>query len=330
MATRTSRTTATWDTVDLAPIVLVQGAEGLLVDRALETLLRKAQAADPGVERTTLTAATYQAQMLQVLTSPSLFDEARLVIIDNCEATSDALIADIPQYLKQPASDVWLVLAHRGGVRGKKMLDALKAAGVPTVQCDPLKKDTDKVSFASAEFQRAGRRATTDAVRALVGALGADTRELAAACQQLVSDTQGTITDTVVERYYGGRVEATGFKVADAAAAGNTAEAMTLLRHALATGADPVPLVAALAMKLRALAKVAGMRSGRTAKDTAMAPWQIDRARKELVRWRPDALAEAIIAVAEADHQVKGAGRDPVFAVERAVRVIAECANQER
>ena len=34
--------------------------------------------------------------------------------------------------------------------------------------------------------------------------------------------------------YHGGKIEATGFRVADAAIAGNSGEALALLRHALA------------------------------------------------------------------------------------------------
>src|SRR5690606_11371324 len=96
------------------------------------------------------------------------------------------------------------------------------------------------------ELRAAGRRAHPEAVRALVEAVGSDLRELAAACAQLVADTEGTIDEAMVTRYHGGRVEASGFRVADAALAGRAGEAVTLLRHALDTGADPVPLVAAL------------------------------------------------------------------------------------
>ena len=138
-------------------------------------------------------------------------------------------------------------------------------------------------------------------------------------CSQLIADTTGTITADLVDRYYGGRVEATGFRVADAAAAGRTTEAVTMLRHALEVGVDPVPLVAVLAMKLRSLAKVSASGGRADPGRLGMAPWQIDRARQELRGWTPEGLAGAITAVADADAQVKGESRDPRYAVERAV-----------
>jgi DNA polymerase-3 subunit delta len=191
-------------------------------------------------------------------------------------------------------------------------------------------RDDEKVEFATNEFRREHRRVTPAAVRALVDAVGNDLRELAASCSQLISDIGLDESDRIdvdsVERYFGGRVEVTGFKVADAAVAGHSEEALVLLRHALATGADPVPLVAAVAMKVRGLAKVSAAGRGRSAdlaKELGMAPWQIDRARRELSGWNENGLAEAVVALAEADAAVKGGGRDPVYAVERLVLTVA-------
>ena len=159
-----------------------------------------------------------------------------------------------------------------------------------------VKSPRDKAALVSADVRRAGRRMESDAVGALVDALGSDLRELLSAVDQLVADTRGTITVQDVNTYYAGRFEATGFTVADAAAAGDVARAITALRHALATGTEPVPIVAALAMKIRQLARVAAMagRGGVTAGDLGMAPWQVDRARRELSGWSDDALAAAI------------------------------------
>ncbi|MCV2393948.1 DNA polymerase III subunit delta [Actinotalea sp. M2MS4P-6] len=319
--------TITWDQVTPAPVVLVSGPEGLLGERAVDRVIALAREADPEVEVTRLEAAGYESGQLAVATSPSLFGEARVVVLAGLESGTDAAFADVRAYLEAPEADAVLLLVHAGGNRGKPVLDAVRAAGATQVVCAPVKRDADKVAFVSAELSRGRRRAEPAAVHALVEACGADLRELAAACQQLLADTTGLISADVVGRYYGGRVEATGFRVADAAVEGNAGEAVAMLRHALATGTDPVPLVAALAARLRTLAKVAAARGrGLTAQDLGMAPWQLDRARRELVGWRPETLAAAITAVAQADAEVKGAGRDPVFAVERAVLRVSQAA----
>ncbi|WP_069388224.1 DNA polymerase III subunit delta, partial [Cellulosimicrobium cellulans] len=233
---RSSAATA-WDDVRLAPVVLVQGPESLLAERAVDALVDLARERDPDVEKVELEAATYQAGMLTVAASPSLFGEAKVVIVSGAEAATDALVADVVAYV--PAADpaTTVVVVHGGGVRGKRMLDAIRNSGAPVVAVEAIKKDSDKSAFVTAEFRRARRRIDAGGVRALVEALGNDLRELAAACSQLVDDTEGTVTEQVVDRYYGGRVEATGFRVADAAVAGHAGEAVALLRHALATGA---------------------------------------------------------------------------------------------
>jgi DNA polymerase-3 subunit delta len=52
----------------------------------------------------------------------------------------------------------------------------------------------------------------------------------------------------------------------------------------------------------------------------------VDRARKDLMHWNADTLAEAIQVVAQADADVKGASRAPEFSLEKAVRRVAELA----
>lgn len=313
-----------WDTVDLAEVVLVKGSEGLMADRAVSRLIDLARQVDPATEISEFEAAGYERKQLEMLTSPSLFGERRLVLVRSLESATDDLVTELLALVASPAPDVWLVLQHGGGQRGKKLLDSV-AANYPVVACEPLKRDADKAEFVTAEFSRASRRISGPAVQALVQAVGSDLRELAAACAQLIADTTGAVTPEVVARYHGGRVEATGFRVADAAVAGQAGTAVTLLRHALDTGADPVPLVAALAAKLRAMAKVDAV-SGRgriSAADLGLAPWQVDRARRDLAGWTPEGLAAAISAVAAADAEVKGLSRDPVFALERAVLRVA-------
>lgn len=300
------------------------GGEALLAERAVDRVVALARARDPQVEVTRVDAAGYEQGRLRVLASPSLFDEARVVVLGDLAQGTDAAMADLAEYVAAPEADTVLVVRHGGGARGKKALEAVRAAGAVVVACEPIKKEADKVAFVTAEFRRAERAIDTAALRSLVEATGAELRELAAAASQLMADTTGRVTVADVERYHAGRVEATGFQVADAAVSGDVGRAVALLRHALATGSDPVPIVAALAAKLRVLAKVGAARGrGVNPTELGLAPWQVDRARRELAGWTPESLAAAITAVARADAEVKGAGRDPVYAVERAVLVVA-------
>lgn len=317
--------TVSWRNAEPAPVVLLSGPEEYLASRARDRIRELLREQQPDIELVRFDAAGYASGELTLQSSPSLFGETKLIEATNLASMNDDFLTDTLAYLADPAPDVFLVLHHSGGNRGKKLLDALKGAGTPVVECLPFKKDTEKLEFVTTEFKSARRRIDPMAARALVNAVGSKLSDLAAACQQLISDASGDVTEEMVERYYGGRVEATAFKVADAALAGRGGQALSMLRHALSTGVDPVPLVAALAMKVRAVARVANLRgsSATLAKELGMAPWQVDQARRDAQRWSSESLIEAVQALAEADAQVKGAGRDPVYAVERAVTVIA-------
>ena len=307
------------------PYVLISGPESVLAERALASTLDALRAGDPDLEVVKLYAEGYQGGTLTLHASPSLFGGTTVIVVQDLDEAPDELQDDLLDYLGLPADAVTLVVGHKGGMRGKKVLDTLKKAGARVIDCPLIKSDGDKTAFATNEFRSQGRKVTPDAVRALIEAVGKDLRELTAACAQLVADTEGVVDAAMVEKYHGGKVEASGFKVADAAIAGHAGEALRLLRHAISTGDNPVPIVAVLAMQLRQMVRVGSAGRGNSAqlaKTLAMAPWQIDQARRKLNGWDPDGVGRAIQAVAAADFDVKGGGRDPVYAVESAILTI--------
>lgn len=316
-----------WHGMREAPIVLVTGSESYLADRVFRELRDRVRIAQPELEVTDLDGANYAVGTLLDVASPSLFGEPRMIRIANGESGGDDFVADIQSYLEVIADDVIVIVRHGGGNRGKKLLDTLRAH--PTtleVECAELKREADRVQFASAEFNRLGAKVDRAAVGALAEAFAGDLAELAAACEQIARDALGKpITKEFVDTYYQGREEVTSFAVADMAIDGNRAEALRLLRHAIQSGVDPVPLIAAFAAKLRQLAKVGGYTGSpsNAAKDLGMPPWMIDKSRSALRKWTGPTLGRAILVVAEADSMVKGAGRDPEFAVERMVDRVA-------
>ncbi|WP_040164207.1 DNA polymerase III subunit delta [Microbacterium gorillae] len=317
-----------WREPQPAPVVLVSGPEEVCAERAIAGIREYLRAEDPSLEVTDLRADDYEPGTLLAVTSPSLFGEPRLIRVSGVEKASDAFITEAVAYLDHPQDGATVILRHTGAsVRGKKLLDAIRSGvgGGVEVPAPAVKRDADRFDFAAGEFRAVRRKIAPGALRSLVNAFADDLTELAAACQQLIADVPGEITDEIVTRYYGGRVETTAFTVADAAIAGKYGEALLNLRQALASGSDPVPMVAAIAMKLRQMARVAGTResSSALAARLGMKDWQVDRARRDLSGWTQTSLAIAIQAAARADAEVKGASRDPVFALERLVTVIA-------
>jgi DNA polymerase III subunit delta len=308
------------------PVTLVTGPEELLVDRAVATTIALAKAVDPDADLRRMTAAEVEPARLRELTSPSLFGESTILVIENAhELAADAVTA-VAEYVKDPADHVVLVLVHSGAAnRAKAILEACRSTRAVEISCPKVTRLADRVDFVRAESRSAGRPFNDDAARALVDAVGSDLRELSAACAQLISDTEGAVTPDVVTRYYDGRAEVTSFQVADLAMEGRTSEALKQLRFALGCGVAPVLVTSALAQSLRSIGRVAsaprGARGADLARDLGMPPWKVDVVRRQMRGWNGDALADAIAAVATADGAVKGAGGagDPGYALEKAV-----------
>ena len=313
-----------WREITPQPLILLSGPDEYIASRAFEILRQQASARE-GIEITRLSASSYEPGELLMATSSSLFASANLVEIQDLAGMNEYFLRDALAYLKDMAPENVLIM-HHSGQRGKKLIDALKQAGALVVDCQPLKRDADKVDFVTAEFKVAKRRITNDAVKALVAAVGSSLAELGAACQQLIADTTGLIDQDLVDRYYGGRVEATAFKVADAAIAGNAQQALATLRHALDTGTDPIPVVATLALKVRQLAKVLGVNEpvAKMASELGMAPWQVQAAQQQARGWKRKDVAECIEKVALTDSMVKGGSRSAAYALEQAILYIAD------
>ncbi|CAB4925692.1 unannotated protein [freshwater metagenome] len=311
-------------------LYLILGSEGALADSALLKLT--GQLKEENAELTTLSASEVIVGDIADALAPSLFSERRALVIKELQDLPEESRDEITRYLGNSDPTTTVIFMHKGGVKGKALLDAIRKAKATIIACEPLKKESEKQEFVRNLFLDLGRKASPAAVNALVNAVGGDLRELSAACSQVVSDTPaGTIDETHVEKFHQGRIETTGFDVADVALDGNLAQALVTLRGAIATGTDPVMITSALASAIRGLAKVSGanrnIKSFELAGSLAMAPWQIDKARRQLAGWTPKGLIAAVAAVAAADADVKGAASDPIYALEKAISEIATARN---
>jgi DNA polymerase-3 subunit delta len=250
------------------------------------------------------------------------------LIIRDLQDLAEECRDEITRYLNSPDASTTVIFIHKGGVKGKALLDAIKKIKPEIILCDPIKKEAEKEEFVRNLFLDLKRKATPGAVSALVGALGNDLRELQSAISQIAADAPaGIIDELIIDKFHQGRVETTGIDVADATIDGNLSGALIALRSALETGTDPVMITSAIASSLRSLAKVSGVNLGvksfELAGQLGMAPWQIDKARRQLNRWSPVQLADAVGAIAQADAEVKGAASDPIYALEKALTRIA-------
>ena len=217
---------------------------------------------EPGADVREYEAGALSAGEVAEMLSPSLFGGRRVLVIRNGQDARKDLVAALLAYAKNPDPDVSLIVTHPGGAKGKAFADGLRAAGATVVAAAKLKGDRERIAFVRDEFRRHGGKCDEAAAAALLAAVGNDLREIAAACSQLLADTDGKITAAMVARYYKGRAEVSGFTVADAAMVGDVPGALEALRWALHVGVDPVPIADAIADGVRTVARVASAGRG--------------------------------------------------------------------
>lgn len=307
----------------LNPVHLVLGEDDFLAERATKAIVA---AAGEGVEVTTLRAGDVSEGEIAMATSPSLFAEDRVVVVKHAELAGKEPTEILLKACVDPAPGITLVIEHTGGGRQKAMVAKFsKAAEVH--KADPL-KDNERRSWLMEEFRRHGARPTPDVAAAVLESVGSDLRELASAVSQLVSDTEGELTVESVRAYYVGVAEVAGFDIADQAVAGRADRALASTRRALQLGTSPVSISAALARKVGDIATLHGVRGNpdQLARTVGMHPYVAKKTMQVARQWSGDAVSHAVIIVADLDAEVKGQGGDPQFALENAVRRIAELA----
>lgn len=307
---------------------LVLGDEELLVERAIAGVLKgarkRAGTEDVPVDR--LRAGEVSTSELAELLSPSLFAEERVVVLESAaEAGKDAvaLISDVAADLP---SGTELIVVHSGGGRAKALADKLKSLGAQVHPCARITKFAERADFVRREFRSLKVKVGDDTVTALLDAVGSDLRDLASVCSQLVADTDGEVDAAAVRRYHSGKAEVKGFDIADKAVVGDVAGAAEALRWAMLAGEPQVVLADALAEAVHTIARVAPLSGDpyRLASELGMPPWRVQKAQKQARRWSRASVAEAMRLVAALNADVKGAAADADYALESAVRKVAE------
>jgi DNA polymerase-3 subunit delta len=318
----------------LPPAVLLVGDEELLVARAVGALVRAARSQQPAVTDSELAGGEIDGGELHEVLGPSLFGDARLVVIGAAQDLRKAALEALAPYLREPTPSVTIVLQHAGGAKGKAVLELARRVKALEIGCAKLTRPAERVDFVRAEVRAGGGRIAPDAAEALVEAVGSDLRELAAAAAQLVSDcggpvgTVGTVGIDAVRAYYRGRAEVTGWAVSEQVMTGNGPAAFESLRHALGEGVAHVLIADALADGVHTLARVASAGRGdpyELARTLGMPAWKIRKAQGQMRGWDEPGVRRALGVVAALNADVKGVAADSGYALERGVRTLLAC-----
>lgn len=298
-----------------------------------EFLAERARLAVQQGDVTKLKASEVSEGEILEATSPSLFGDERCIVISDVEKAGKEVTRILLDACANPMPGITLILLY--SVTAK----TLKKKKKPPEIVAALRKSgevhevfslypNELAPWATREFASHGVRPTPDVVQALLDGVGSDLRELASAISQLVFDTGGKVTREAVHEYYVGVAEVANWDIADAAVAGRVEAAVSTCRRALQLGASPVAIASALANKVGNIARLYSARGDQysLASQTGMAPYAVKLTQPVARRWSGDNITKAVILMAELDGAVKGQGGDEEFAIEAAVRRVAELA----
>jgi DNA polymerase-3 subunit delta len=302
----------------------VTGPEEFLNDRVVRAARAAVRRAAPDADVTTVQGDQLTRGSLGELTAPSLFATTRVVEVRQLEDVPEDTHDGIVGYAAAPDADVALVLVHSGGQKGSGLLAKLRKLSDVHEHKSEQVKAAGLSGFVLEEGRRLNTQVDRDAADALVEAVGADLRALAAAVEQLGHDFPGQpLTPEIVGRYFSGRADVKGYVIAEHALSGRTAQALEELRWALETGVGGPAITGSFASAVRSLARLKGagrgLRDVDLAREVGVPPFRVRHLREQLRGWDEPGLGAAVTAVAVADAEVKGAGADAGHSLERMV-----------
>lgn len=312
----------------LGSVTLVTGPEELLNERVVQAARAAVRRADPDADVSDTVGDQLTLAAFGDLAAPSLFASTRCIVVRQLEDVPEDVHEPLAAYSAAPEPDIALVLVHTGGQKGSGLLTKLRKLPTVTEHKSEAVKGGAIHQWVQSEARRHDARLEPDAADTLVEAVGPNLRALAAAVDQLGHDFPGQpLTRELVSRYFSGRADVKGYEIADHALHGRTSTAMEELRWALDTGVSGPMITGSFASAVRGLARLKGaargMRDADLAREVGVPPWKLRSLRDQARGWDEAGLAKAVQAVARADSEVKGAGADAAYSLERMVLAIS-------
>lgn len=315
-------------------IYLITGNTDLLIDREINELFNNLKSKNKSIEKQIIYAQEENCfnQLLEY-TSPNLFGNTSLVVIDEINVAEDKLDTKLVDFLKNIASesieDNYLVVVHRGGAGGTGIVKALQKLKVKEIKCPSIKFPYEFIDFMKHEFKRNKREIEDDALLALRDAVGENLDELVGAISQLCFDIlDKKIELEHVQKYYHGNVAVKVFDISNSLWDANYESAVKNLNDLLdQEGNSGVYIVTIIANSLRKLVKLASLPNSandfQVAQELGISPKQVPYLRKQLKNWNQTSLANAVIELAKVDAYMR-AGYEGTYLDQNQKRFLLE------
>lgn len=294
----------------MRPFTLVTSDDPLLLRRGVERALHDLpEGAD--VERTDV-----DEEGLPDVRTTSLFGGDTVHVLRFGRVPSGSVLDELTSLAESPGDTPVVVAVEHGVGRLPKTLKTLAelapSGGHIEMSRPPDWADEQWDRLVGDEFRGHDRHADATAIAAIRRHAGLEPGaiavQVATVCAAAPSGTE-TLTEEDVDRVLEGHGRQSGFAVADAIVARDTAAALTAARGALEAGDQPLALLGAIAYRIRQLLVLRAGGDGRAA-GLGRRPVSGGRlralGREARESFRPGELAWAVDRLAQLDHDLKG------------------------
>ena len=298
------------------PVHLLWGEDPFLLREAALELV------GPDVQAREIDGGQWQGGELSDLATPSLFGEARALIVTDCRSLPDEGLREVTLYLAMPDPDAPLVLCATVGERAKGPAALVKLVEpVGSVREVKLARK-DLTGWLVQRGKRRQLDLAPEGATALVETLGEDPAALDQGLVQLGSAFAGErLTRELVAQQFRGLGDQHIWDLCDRAFGRELEAAMRSLRTLLESREDALMILGGIASRLRDLLRVRSLPDRMPAAELARAAglrfdWQARRYREQARRFSLEELVHIHAEIVEADRAMKsGASEDVVLPV---------------
>ena len=263
-------------------------------------------------------AAEWQGGETSDLATPSLFGEARGLLVSNARALTEDAVAELRRYVSAADPNAILVLTATVGERAKPPAGLVKLVqGVGSVTEVRVQRK-ELAGWIGKRASARGANLAPEGVQALIETIGEDPAGLDQAVEQLASAFPGErITRDVVTRQFRGLGDQHMWDLCDKAFARDMPGAMRSLRTLLESREAGLPILGAIVSRLRDLMRVRSLPERVPLAEVARRAglrfeWQARRYRDQARRFSLEELVQVHERVVWADRALKSGATDDV------------------
>lgn len=305
------------------PVVVLWGEDAFLLRLAALELLGEVRPRE-------VEASAWVSGLTADLATPSLFGEARALVVTDAGHLPDEAREELSRYTKEPAPDATLVLSVEVGARAKGPPATLTKTLPKGVEVRRVAVERRELpSWVRERAKRRGLKATPAGASALVQTLGEDPAALDQAVEQLAGafPEDGLTPDTVAAQFRG-LGDRRVWELADLAFGRNLPGALRALASLVESREEPLVILGGLAARLRDLLRVRALPDRMGPAEAARAAglrfdWQVRRYREQARRFSEERLASLHEDMSEADRVLKQGAPGEVVLAQLLVRIDA-------